>query len=259
MIKHLITSLHQNRFKTILDKYDTYTFISPHLDDAVLSCANLILRLIKNKKRIKIITVFTKSLKIDVTPQAKEFVSICGYNDSLKLFKDRASEDVEACRYIGAKYKHLGFVDAAWRTNNKEPVYPDPKTQFSGVVSKKDISLIKNIKNKILKNIPGRKIILFAPIGIGEHADHLIVSRAVSELPYPKIFWEDFPYNLNKTKKKNFFNTNNDYKIYFKTKTSNNNLPNELIRKYKSQISSLFPNSIIPKVTENYYLQNNSK
>ena len=73
-------------------------FISPHLDDVVLSCSNKIIQLQNQGFEVIIITIFTGYVK----------------GTSLNIFTDmatRKSEDIKAMEILGLKYYHLNFYD----------------------------------------------------------------------------------------------------------------------------------------------------
>jgi hypothetical protein len=248
-----------NLTKTI-NNYNIFIFISPHLDDAILSCGQLIIDLCKLKKKITIITVFTKASANTSTPQAMEFLKLCGHNSAIELFNERAGEDMKISRYLKIKSIHLNQVDAAWREDqNKKPIYKNRLIQMSGNVSPKDKKLVARVESK-LKTIISKhkKALILGPCGIGGHIDHVIVSKILAKLPYPKLFWEDFPYNTKGIKRLLFFIFNTKFHRLF----SVNNKSSEkerLIKDYKSQIPCLFPSGDIPDISERYYYSGTSK
>ena len=101
--------------KQIINEKAPCLFISPHLDDAVLSAGDFILFLIEQKIPVTVITVFTKISPKPYTLSAKSFIRQCGYNDAELLFADRRSEDKEIFKKIGIQTEHFDFVDATWR------------------------------------------------------------------------------------------------------------------------------------------------
>jgi SAM-dependent methyltransferase len=235
-----------------------FIFLSPHLDDAVLSCGNLILKLKLLKKKVSIITVFTEASSKTQTPQANRYLHGCKYKNPIKLFSDRRKEDVKANKLLGTPYKHLGFTDAAWRQTGGRPIYPNGIKQFLGIVSKKDSHLVELIHKKVLKILPqGNTCLILAPLGIGGHVDHLITKKVAEKILLPVIFWEDFPYNINnkntgwilfKQNPKLIFNINDNWDAKLK-----------IIKTYKSQLEFLFPNRNIPRLPERYFTSNNLK
>src|SRR3989304_10331904 len=92
--------------KQIINEKAPCLFISPHLDDAVLSAGDFILFLIEQKIPVTVITVFTKISPKPYTLSAKSFIRQCGYNDAELLFADRRNEDKEIFEKIGVQTDH---------------------------------------------------------------------------------------------------------------------------------------------------------
>jgi LmbE family N-acetylglucosaminyl deacetylase len=247
--------------KRIINKYDKYVFISPHLDDAVLSCGQLLLDLKKHQKDVKVISVFTRVVKGNISPQAKLFLKSCGYKSGTRLYKDFNCEDTKAMEYLKAECIHLNFIDAAWRFNaNKTPIYKNQVSQFSGLISKEDNELIKKITNKLDKLIPKSNRVLFlGPLGVGGHADHIIIREILKNARSPKLFWEDFPYNTCRKNIKIFFSKHKKYKRLFKIRNIDFSEKEKVVRYYKSQVKSLFPLGKIPCINETYYVEGDLK
>ena len=253
-----------SKIKVLTENYEQFLFISPHLDDAVLSCGDLIELLISKDKKVKVATVFCKATKQPYSPQAKKYLNSCGYTDAEKLFVERRKEDMNALKVLGVGYKHFDFIDAAWRKDDRESfIYPNEIIQFSGRIPAKEkpliIDLEHNLETFIRKNYT-KRLLIFAPLGVGGHADHLITRSAVEylakELGKPVLFWEDFPYNTNAISRKKFFLINQNYYPPFCINDLNHdNKKLKAIKKYKSQMKGLFPKRLIPKLPEIYYIR----
>lgn len=176
-------------------------FLSPHLDDAVLSCGNLITKMTTQNQKVCIVTFFTRG---DVTPHADadDFVTKSGFTDYELLFNSRRAEDKKATYLVGADTLHLAYVDALFRSvkisHQKQFLYPSYQDVFSGQLSSLDDKLILQIENE-LKNILRKKMtkktVVYAPLAIGGHVDHvLIYTLAYSHVPHQVYYWEDVPY-----------------------------------------------------------------
>ena len=88
-------------------------FLSPHLDDAVLSCGTLLLR----APRATVVTVFTEAAPGPHTRAARSFLRQCAASGAEELFAERRREDVEVVEAAGgATAVHLGRRDALFRT-----------------------------------------------------------------------------------------------------------------------------------------------
>lgn len=247
---------YQLRVKDIIDGYKNFIFLSPHYDDAVLSCGYLIEKLHAYRKDVSVITVFTQTSEEPYTPQALAFLRASGHKDAKVLFHDRQREDVSALRTLGVKYIHLSYVDAAWRKSGWSHVYPNAKKQFSGSWSRQDNALFRELAMKLQRVIASqydRKTVVFVPLGVGGHADHILVRDVAKTLNTPVFYWEDFPYSTNRRSYEAFFSKNKNYKTSFEIQPMKKTKKHPAIRHYLSQMNVLFPNGKVPRVPERYY------
>jgi len=225
-----------------------YYFISPHLDDAVLSAGGLITYL-KDKGKVKIITIFTKT-SAKISKPIKEFVRSCNHSNSKDLFREREKEDKKLCHYLKIGYLHLGFSDALWRDG-----YDSMKDIFEAKINstKKEEDLEKSIIKKLKKIIKNTKnTTIFAPLSIGNHIDHRIVNKICRENYTNVIYWEDYPYNLKSSLSEELVKKNS--LLYFEF-NKNLDTKDNLIKFYKSQIPTLFEDKPINLKKEKYYLR----
>ncbi len=247
----------------VLEKPHVF-FVSPHLDDAALSCGGLLCHL-ADKTDVTVVSVFTKVTQSPYTLSARQFLKQCKNPDAENLFEERKKEDVEALNSIGVKTTHLGFVDASWR--KKEGlhglrkaiadvfpefghVYPTYRWNvISGVISKYDNSLMDSIKKSLESLISShQKFVVFCPLGIGNHVDHVVVNKCCQEVFDDIIYWSDFPYSTKDDKHDNL-------KIEEKFRWSQRgDQKRQLVQGYKSQFSAIFQDGIMPKVDEVYYV-----
>lgn len=256
-------------FSRTLSRFSTFIVLSPHLDDAILSCGFFLRKLKQAKKRTLVVTVFTEPTGPPWTKLARDFTRECGFSDPFVFFQARKEEDRRAMGAVGSEYVHLDYVDAAWRKTKAALsipmlqffawllpsltfVYPGKRGQFSGNISPEDTALVGSIAASIKRTIKGySNCVLFVPMGIGGHADHVLVKKAAALLGLPVYYWEDYPYLLDRDgvmrvlEKEPFSEA---FAVSGDTKDKQS-----LIRIYKSQMSSLFPSGDIPLAAERYY------
>ena len=167
----------------------TALFISPHLDDVVFSCGGTLAKLAAEGWQTILCTIFTKSV---AHPQG--FALACQLDKNLApdvdYMKLRRSEDHRAAKILGAaEILHLNFLEAPHRGYESAPEL------FAG--EKPDDKVWKNVAEhlEMLDEIHQPEVI-FAPQGLGNHADHLQTIRAVLRVfPVEKILWyRDTPY-----------------------------------------------------------------
>ncbi len=232
-------------------------FISPHLDDAILSAGGLI-EYLSNRTNVTLVTVFTNPGPKPYSLLVWKFMRECGFTDADKLFDQRREEDQAICKKLYIKYMHLGFTDGAWRKSGHASkiiqltgkLIPDalslyPLTFNHKRIHNEDKHLIDKVYEKLFSLLPQKNIVIFAPMAIGNHVDHIITRDAAKKLKAKSIFWQDYPYSL-----KTAPNSNETGKLY--TWPVDRIKKESLIRMYSSQIPALFKNGRIDLTDEKY-------
>jgi hypothetical protein len=240
-------------------------FISPHLDDAILSAGGLILSLAYETK-LTIITIFTNYIDLSSNDIQTNNVNRKDYQSKINRTSIRKWEDFLVCKNLGLPCKHLNFTVASQRINRQSILeklfgnifqkgnllYPNAKDLLSGKVKKQDKILMKIIKSKLMKIIRSEKdTLIFSPIGIGKHVDHILTRDICTRYFRNIIYWSDFPYNLKSPQDDIFMFMNH---LKEKKFIRNNRRKNIYIKYYRSQIKSLFPMGEIPQIPEKYYI-----
>lgn len=224
-----------------------YVFISPHMDDVVCSAGDYILGLKKKKEKVFIITVFTEFGKGPLSRASQEYINSCNIPHLNKFSRERKNEDLRAMEKLGVKYCHLGFIDAAFRLKKNsfgsEFIYPfyNSHCLFSGKVALADKALLSKIWKK-LKKLIRRGDILYGPLAIGNHVDHLIIRKLLLRFVNKKYFWVDQPYINEKKGIEQLRSLKGRYKKAFTVKKT---FPKkEILSCYSSQIKYFFPKGI---------------
>ena len=166
--------------------------ISPHLDDAVLSCGDLIHKLICERNIVDVVTVFSKDAD-SLSSAAIKFHSNCFL--PVNPMKYRKEEDVKAHRYLKCRSIYLDLLECLYRKNNNEFLYPDLDNIYH--LEEKDINIIKIVEKELLKIVNNYDIVL-SPMGLGNHADHLVCNKAInnvkSQINSQLYFYEEVAY-----------------------------------------------------------------
>lgn len=239
--------------KNIKKNKTPVVFVSPHLDDAALSCGEL-MRTLSKFTKVTVINVFTTADNKSQTMSAKKALADSQYATPVDLYKERVKEDKIALSSIKVAVKNLGYTEALWRKIKKPSViqkhlskllpefihvYPTYKLHISkGIISMHDNDLITEISANLKKNI-SPKAIVFAPFGVGNHVDHIVTRKAVEKVFHP-IYWIDQPYIERKKVELPSYNT---FPV-------NDTSKKTLVSFYKTQINLLFPNGDIPHLEE---------
>lgn len=220
-------------FEAKLRKSKKAIVFSPHIDDGVLSCGNMIKYLAENSVEIVVVNVFTNGSKLssDLTRKLLRQGSV---GNAGEYFAKRKKEDQIAISQIGEKIiiLNLGFIDAAWRLSDIGAVY---KKTTIGVFDPYDYKIQILIKEKLNQIKTEEESLIFCPIARGRHVDHIIVRNVVGEIFKEVIYYLDQPYSDDYKDEEIFTKNNSLTKIMIKSKRS---VKEKVIEFYSSQQKS---------------------
>ena len=167
--------------------------LSPHLDDAVLSCGGLIARWINRGYDVTVLTIFAGDPPPGpLSPFAQELHSQWDQADG--AVASRRAEDRIACGRLGASVAHLAFPDALYRRSAAgDPLYPNEASVFGGIQPEED-PLVEAICAELSPAHEAESTWL-CPIGIGGHVDHRLTRRAAERLGVGLWYYRDLPYD----------------------------------------------------------------
>jgi LmbE family N-acetylglucosaminyl deacetylase len=178
--------------ESIKQFYDAI-YLSPHLDDAVLSCSGQIFQAAAEQQTSLIVTIMAGD-----PPQAAISEFARGQHYSWQLLTEasaqRRAEDVAACRLIRADTLHWPVPDCIYRHHPQTGLaFYNSDPDIFGPVHPAEFPLIEELAVQ-LSNLPshGR---LFAPLTIGNHVDHQL-TRLAAEKSFAGslLYYEEYPY-----------------------------------------------------------------
>ena len=168
-----------------------WIYISPHLDDAVLSAGGFIYEQTQAGKSVEIWTIicgFPPSGEL--TPFAEFLHQQWGFDSAEETVRMRRDEDREAARVVGAKSVHFDVPDCIYRRG------PEGEPLYLGIFvepHESEAALIQQITDTIASRLePDDQVI--CQLGVGGHVDHVIVRQAVERLERPLWYTADIPY-----------------------------------------------------------------
>ncbi|MEU3861688.1 PIG-L family deacetylase [Streptomyces sp. NPDC028722] len=110
------------------------------------------------------------------------------------------AEEAVAARVLGARVELLGFVDAADRDLRRDRFFADPA--WSDGSAREEPELLEAVTERLAPLLDGAGLV-YVPLGVGGHVDHLACREAVLELARggrlggaQVAFYEDQPYSL---------------------------------------------------------------
>lgn len=197
-------------------------YLAPHPDDAVLSCGGTI-------------------AAFQETGDKQLVVTLCSaIPASIELpWLQRLDEDERAFSFLGVDYLLGNIFDAPYRNpgyRNNEQLFAPPLTDDT--MPEKVRLFLKSLAEN------NREAVLYAPLGVGKHVDHVITfNAAYSETGFSSVhFYEDFPYTVKepdaledrlRTVEKKLSPMETDIQSTFNKKA-------EAIGVYSSQVNFLF-------------------
>ncbi|MCG3257557.1 MAG: PIG-L family deacetylase [Candidatus Heimdallarchaeota archaeon] len=164
-----------------------HIFLGAHLDDAVCSCGGTIAKLVYEREDVLVITVYTRDPDIKSLP--KKFHKFADYDL-------RKKEDQIALDKLSADYKWLDIEERAYRT----PLLKRPTDVFKinlseGLNQFLNIAEIQSELDRIFVKNPKAKI--YAPLGVGNHFDHVEVFLASLMFMVDNALFDNFLFYLD--------------------------------------------------------------
>ena len=175
-------------------EYDTLC-ISPHLDDAVLSCGGYLSACAAEGKRVLVYTVAASGpvAETPLTFYARRFMERCGMTPDAGAL--RRAEDAAACRVLGVEFSHGDMLEAIYRTDpaTGAVLYPDHRQVFGRPAPLEEHRLAEQLAAEFA-GLPAAREVL-APLSVGGHVDHRLVRRAAEFCFGGRLrYFEDYPY-----------------------------------------------------------------
>jgi LmbE family N-acetylglucosaminyl deacetylase len=160
-----------------------YTVLSPHLDDAALSCS---LFLAANPGS-SIVTVFANG-PVSVRPLPPWDRAARCFADGADVMAVRRQEDARAAALVGATALHLQYWDRQYRNDQYNYGGPEGDDLIEAIVA--DLAAMA---------AAGPATSWLVPLGLG-HPDHRLTAevgiRLAGQLPADWYVYEDLPYAL---------------------------------------------------------------
>ena len=164
-----------------------HIFLSPHLDDAVASCGGTIAKLVYEREDVLVVSVYTRNPDIKSIP--KKF-------HKFAIYDQRKKEDQAALDRLSADYKWLDIEERAYRT----PLLKKPTDVFKINLKEglKQFLYILEIQAELEKLIEEHtKFKIYAPMGIGNHFDHVEVFFASLMYMVDNALFDDFLFYID--------------------------------------------------------------
>ena len=168
-----------------------WIYLSPHLDDAVLSAGGLIYEQTQAGIPVEIWTFMCGYPPEDkFSPIAQALHELWGFSSAEETVSKRRIEDETAAEILGATTRHFDFLDCVYRRDsNGEWLYSEifvpPHEADEGLPSQ----IAESISTRLHPDD-----VLVCQLAVGSHVDHVLVRQAAELLGKPLRYDIDVPY-----------------------------------------------------------------
>ena len=215
-----------------------WIYLSPHLDDAVLSAGGLIYEQTKSGLPVEI---WTFMCGYPPEPPEGEFSSFAqfqhtqwGFSSAQDGIRIRREEDQRAATRVGAGVVHFDFLDCIYRRGaNGEWLY----YEISTPPREEDEEIPTQIAGAASASLRPDDV-LVCQLSVGSHVDHVLVRRAAEMLGRPLLYDADIPYLFEKPHELEPKTAGMKESVYMVTETGFK-CWQEAILEYKSQLPVL--------------------
>ncbi|MCC6994135.1 MAG: PIG-L family deacetylase [Deltaproteobacteria bacterium] len=170
-----------------------HIFVSPHLDDVVLSCGGLVARAAATATTtVEVITVCAGQPREALTPLARQLHAAWGLDT--EPVAARRDEDRRALALLAAQPRWFEELDAVYR----HPAYCTGPALFGPPHPDDDLAarLARRLEAVVAAQPEAH---YYFPLGVGDHVDHRVTHQVGAKLAARGVdvaFYEELPYAL---------------------------------------------------------------
>lgn len=178
-------------------KATQHVYLSPHLDDAILSCGGLIHRQRAAGEPVIVITLCAGSPNYSrLSPFAQQYHAAWG--NLPDPVASRRAEDRTVLGRWGVTAHHCNTLDSLYRRVDGKVAYPDLAALF-GEPHPQERDTLPRLWQQELESLPSNPAgaTIYAPLAIGNHVDHQLVRVLALRLindGWRIWFYEDYPH-----------------------------------------------------------------
>lgn len=185
-----------------------WIYLSPHLDDAALSCGGLIWEQTQRGDRVEIWTICAGDPPAgELSPFAAELHQ--RWQIGVEAVARRREEDLASCQTLSAAPRHFPLPDCIYRRagegywqpggnnrrNAESPgafLYPDYQAIF-GSIHPLEFALVEQLANRLSESLPLDATVV-CPLTVGGHVDHQLTRLAAEQTQRNLWYYADYPY-----------------------------------------------------------------
>lgn len=176
-----------------------HIYLSPHYDDASLSCGGAVHQQAQAAEAVLVITICAASPRPDEPLSPFTQAMHRRWGNPADVVATRRVEDQASMGILGADFRRLDFMDCIYRGQPRAGEwYYNSDADIFGQIHPADLALIPKIVEAIVDAVPaGGNRVIYAPLAVGHHVDHQLAHAAAWQLRaqgYAIAFYEDYPY-----------------------------------------------------------------
>lgn len=170
-----------------------WIYLSPHFDDAALSCGGLIWEQAQSGESVSIWTVCAgEPPEGALSPFAERLHARWESGPQAPVY--RRAEDLASCQRLGAAHRYFSIPDCIYRRgeDSGQFLYTSEES-LNGTLHSAEAPLIERLHRQMEQDLPqGAEMV--CPLTLGNHVDHQLVRAAASRLKRRLWYYADFPY-----------------------------------------------------------------
>ena len=176
------------------EAYERVVILSPHLDDAALSCGGL-LHSLQGRVSTLVVSICCGTTRVLAADGSSKPPHRRGHVSP----RIRRREDIAAMHSVNADFVHLSFADGIYRRSplTGKLIYRNARERWVAprIEDTAHIEELYLVLRRLCLDLGS--LVLLSPIGIGHHVDHQITAQVAVRLAAAGatlLFYEDFPY-----------------------------------------------------------------
>ena len=169
-----------------------WVYLSPHFDDAVLSCGGLIWEQTQAGNHAQIWTICAGGPKSEpLSDFAQSLHSRWETGD--QAVKSRRREDRIACARLSAAPRRFSVLDCIYRRSDPIGFLYASEEALFGPLHPAEQGLVSELSADLAQALaPGDKLV--APLALGGHVDHRLTRAAAESIGQVLWYYADYPY-----------------------------------------------------------------
>ncbi len=174
-----------------------WIYLSPHFDDAVLSCGGMIWEQTRADDVVEIWTICAGS-----PPRGQPLPGFAAqlhaeWRAGSRPIHHRKAEDRAACALVGAQQRCWNLPDCIYRRLPGGEELIRAGADLWMPVHPGELALVRRLRGWLRRSLP-REAALVCPLSLGNHVDHRITRAAAEALRLPLYYYADYPYVAQK-------------------------------------------------------------